>query len=110
MEVWEYLRREKDINSQIKILAEKTIEEKEIAFIEVTNVDIAGEFYVIDFMPFEKLNLKSSLLNKICDIDDIDVTDKINDWLEQNGGVWGVSVSEALDITEQTMINPATDS
>jgi len=106
MEVWSYDMREKDFDSFVKILGSKTFNNDEVVFIEVSHVLIGSEFIDVDFMPFSKDLLMGSLIKKVNEEDQnsFQLNKKISEWLAQKGGVWNVSIKEAIDITEQTML------
>ena len=106
MEIWTYDNRINDNNSVIIIYDELVYNNEVITFIGIKNVIINEEIVDIDFMPFKSSVLKKCLKEKINDelvSLDFNLENTIEGWKKDNGGIWSIPVSEAIEITEKTI-------
>jgi|GEM_PF-6909477 len=97
-QVWNY-KNNFDSNSYCVITKIENRLEERIIHIQVKNIKFEGETVDIDHMPFALDAFISSVISLIgtAPISE-DCISAISIWEKDGGGVWNVSVSEAIDL------------
>ncbi len=108
---WSYKARETESTSTLIIGAiENHPEMGEIFHISVNKVKVInpraeeGLATEISHLPVSKESLMNSVLNKVADSKfDKNVEEGINTWREANGGVFSITVAEAIEYIEEIL-------
>jgi len=98
-QMWSY-KSCNDTKSYIKLIR---LDNDDVIHIAIKNINILGEIVNIDHMPFVKSVVSDSLIDFLGMDNDESELELVEEWEKLNGGVYKISIQEAIGLVEDTL-------